>query len=601
VLVLKNGGKYKENMMGTYSRVKGDTSNVAYSYPSSSMDEETFFLCVSGEEIKENPKKYRYNLVKNGSTADKMVCDNIPSNHPPVLIVKGKNGKPTRFYEGSVSDFLRKRATVGEGLEPDQEIVPLVGILAKEKGKVVAPTLRTPANGTESKRTNYNDIVNQPPAKARGIMRRVLKRRRDLKDGEFLVTPFYFDSSLFKKKSGRECGHEVALIITKDGIQVFDTGYKKEEYEKREEISEIGSRKIVYGKKIDFLLKQLGLGHNYFDKIKVINGACIQGRKGCGFNTINFIKLASECENINELNGRLQSGEMQFRVMSETSDMMKSRVGCENPLVREIKERDIIEEDEIRINFDERSAFAIPNKKKNAYVNTHGLVSCIGNYNERERVISGIREIPRRKKAVAKEPTTKTDRQEATKKYKNKLKEIILRRKLNKLKEQQENLNLSAEKLLKEINTLPKSQPNIFTRSEPVIVKPKFSKPLKSTKSPIIHTQPVIKKKTTTNREILNRETKLKKLKEQVKQIKIAKKTIEVTIIKGRLSKNSDIRKDFDNIKQELETLQSNLQENIKSIKSAIKDVSVVVPNSLSGNSCQFSKRTILPPIPPLF
>ena len=272
-------------------------------------------------------------------------------------------------YENSlevVSEFLLMRGGINYGLEPNKEVIPLVHILSEdskllwknEQKKIMCP-LRDNKTGSENLYTNYSDILNA---------------RKQLGENEFILTPFYFPSSMYKKESN---GHEIALIVTKVKVYVFDTGYKTSEYEKNK------------GKKRKYISKILGIDKSL---IETLNRECIQRSVGCGFNTINFIIIASQYNDLNELIKDIKSGLIQFRVMSEI-DKIKSFSNNNSDKDHKISVRQIAIDENINDDFVcfniNGSKFAVSLDNKNEYVNLKNLINTLSceELDEKDKII----------------------------------------------------------------------------------------------------------------------------------------------------------------------------------------------------------------------
>ena len=191
-----------------------------------------------------------------------------------------------------LGQFLSDISTIKGGLNQEDEIKPINKKLKKEGFKV----------------STVEDLT---------------KADFDTTDDSFTLVPFNLvvkETSLATSKR-----HEVTAILCKDyKVYIFDTdGYNKkfsEEFKKH--------IKNSFSEKIRSTM-QSGIGQVKVPKIEVsyINKNKIQTKDGCTFNTVNFINIAKDCGSFEDLRQQIASGEMQFKVMAETSRQMQSQTG----------------------------------------------------------------------------------------------------------------------------------------------------------------------------------------------------------------------------------------------------------------------------------
>lgn len=142
----------------------------------------------------------------------------------------------------------------------------------------------------------------------------------DITDDSFTLVPL----NLSVEGSRTNKRHEVTAILCKNyKVHIFDTeGHSKCEKDFKTQI------RTSFNNKIRLTIPgNATQTDNQKVEVYYINENKIQTRDGCTFNTVNFINIAKDYGSFGDLRQQIGSGEMQFKVMAETSRQMQSQTG----------------------------------------------------------------------------------------------------------------------------------------------------------------------------------------------------------------------------------------------------------------------------------
>lgn len=277
------------------------------------------------------PNKGRYDPSKRVIASSLKMKPPLPDLSSPFV----KNGLQAKIYrykinhweeksscDSVVTEFdgdIKNRAKVESGLKPSEITSNIMPTLKKfndtNNRRIFA--LQT---STQTTRICYNigesedgkkkkDTIKEENFYPDGLAKSIEFARNKLttktSENEFILMPFSYSPCIFKNPDNT--AHAACLIITQTETMVFDTG--------------VNNRMI---QKLNVLKSITGLEEK---NINFCNKETIQAKNGCGFNIVNFVNLACHCIDTDDLKKQITSGEMQFKVMAETSKQMQSRTG----------------------------------------------------------------------------------------------------------------------------------------------------------------------------------------------------------------------------------------------------------------------------------